>query len=170
MNYKSNIWKFYVYIFLSSFFFIGPIVILFYLSYISYSQFGIVIAIGLATKLLFEIPSGVLGDLFSRKKIVSIGLLLIAFEMFVIGLGQSFNAFILAAILGGLGGALISGADTALLYDSLKAINKEKESKKVYGKLRAIKYWSIVLAALIGAPIYVKLNYLPFLLNGFVLS
>lgn len=89
--------------------------------------------------------------------------------MFVIGLGQSFNAFIIASILGGLGAALISGADTALLYDSLKAINKEKESKKIYGKLRAIRYWSIVLAALIGAPIYVKLNYLPFILNGFVL-
>ena len=169
MSIESNIWKFYVYKFLSSFFFIGPIVILFYLSYINYTQFGIVIAIGLATKISFEIPSGILGDLFSRKKIVSIGLLFTAFEMFVIGLGQSFNAFILAAILGGLGAALISGADTALLYDSLKAIKREKESKKIYGKLRAIRYWSIVLSALIGAPIYVKLNYLPFILNGVIL-
>jgi MFS family permease len=169
MTYESNIWKFYVYKFLSSFFFIGPIVILFYVSYISYSQFGIVIAVGLGTMMLFEIPSGVLADLFSRKKIVSLGLLLAAFEMFVIGFGQSFNAFIIAAILGGIGAALISGADTSLLYDSLKAMNRENDSKKIYGKLRAIRYWAIVLAALIGAPIYVILNYLPFLLNGIIL-
>lgn len=70
MSYESNIWKFYVYKFLSSFFFIGPIVILFYLSYISYSQLGIVMAIGLATMIIFEIPSGILGDIFSRKKLL----------------------------------------------------------------------------------------------------
>jgi MFS family permease len=95
MSYESNIWKFYVYKFLSSFFFIGPIVILFYLEYIPYSQFGIVIAAGLAATIILEMPSGILADAFGRKRIVSAGLLLTAVQMFIIGLGQSFSAFII---------------------------------------------------------------------------
>jgi len=55
------------------------------------------------------------------------------------------------------------------LYDSLKAANREKDSKKIFGRLRAIRYWAIVVAAIIGAPIYVKMESLPFILNGFVL-
>jgi len=100
MHYESNIWKFYVYKFLSSFFFIGPIVILFYLSIINYSTLGIIMAIGLASTIIFEMPSGVLADTLGRKTIVSIGLFLASLEMFFIGIGQTYFYFIVAAILG----------------------------------------------------------------------
>jgi MFS family permease len=127
---------------------------------------GFVMALGIGVSVLFEMPSGVWADSWGRKNVVSIGLLFVAAELVTIALGKSFGYFLIAGFFGGVGSALISGADTALLYDSLKADKKEKSSKKVYGRVRAIRYWAIVLAALIGAPLYASHPTLPFLISA----
>lgn len=168
--YDRNVRTFYLFTFLRSFFLIGPIITLFYLEFVSYTQFGIIFAVGVLTALVFEMPSGVWADHLGRKRIVAIGTLLAAFELFLIAHGRSFGYFIAAGILGGLGSALVSGADTALVYDSLLASKREGESRRVYGRARAIRYFSIVIAALIGAPLYAYANTWPLYANSAIMG
>ena len=114
--------------------------------------------------LLVEVPSGVIADQIGRKKVVVTGLILGAAEMALIALWPTFQGFFIGAIIGGAGWALVSGADHSLIYDSLK--NPKKESKKIFGKEKAIRYIAIVLAALIGAPIYAQNQELTFYLSS----
>ncbi|MFT4308417.1 MAG: MFS transporter [Candidatus Woesearchaeota archaeon] len=169
MTYERTIRIYYAYRFLSSFFLIGPIITLFLLEFIPFAQLGIVFAAGVMTAFVFEIPSGVWADRIGRTRIVALGSVLAALELFLIAYGQSFGYFLAAGVIGGLGSALISGADTALVYDSLLASGNEKQSRKVYGKSRAIRYVSIVIAALIGAPLYTYAQTLPLYINSAVM-
>jgi len=125
-KYEFNIWKYYIYQFFSGFYLIESIGILFYLlAGISYFQLSTIEAVGLIAVLLLEIPSGAFADLIGRKYSVFIGLFLTGIELILIAYGFNYLFFLIAAFIGGIGGSLVSGADTALLYDSLKKIKKE---------------------------------------------
>ena len=169
MSTDRTIRIFYVYRFLSSFFLIGPIITLFFLEFIPFSQLGIVFAVGIATAFAFEIPSGVWADRFGRTYVVALGSFLAGIELVLIAYGQSFGYFLAAAIVGGIGSALVSGADTAIVYDSLLSSKRQGESGKVYGRARAIRYFAIVIAALIGAPLYTYAQTMPLYVNGGVM-
>ena len=160
---------FYAYRFLSSFFLIGPVITLFLLEFIPFSQLGFLFAIGVATAFVFEIPSGAWADRFGRRYVIAAGSLFAALELALIAYGQSFGYFFAAAIFGGIAYALVSGADTALVYDRLVALGREKESRKVYGRARAIRYVSVVIAALIGAPLYAVVQTTPFYANAIIM-
>lgn len=60
-----------------------------------------------------------------------------------------------------IGVALISGADSALLFDNLKEQGREKESNKIFGKAHSFNLLGILIAAPIGSLIATKfgLNY-----------
>ncbi|MBR9701107.1 MFS transporter [Candidatus Woesearchaeota archaeon] len=169
MSYEHNISKFYIFTFISSFFLLGPIIILFFLEYIPFTQFGLVFGIGIIVAMIFEVPSGVWADRLGRKYLVAMGLFFASLEIFFIAYGKSFEYFLMAGALGGFGSAMMSGADTALLYDTLLITKREKESKKIYGRLKAIRYWAVVLAALIGAPLYIKYHALPLYINAAIM-
>lgn len=169
MSYESNIWKFYVYQFIAGFWLISPILVIFYLANnTNFTQVGSIEAIGLLALILFEIPSGAFADLIGRKKSVFLGLIFSGIELILIGYGANYLAFMVAAFLGGIGASLISGADSSLLYDSLKKLKKENLFEKIKGKANAIMYVSVVVASLIGSLIYVKNNVLVFYLNGII--
>ncbi|MDD5086982.1 MAG: MFS transporter [Candidatus Nanoarchaeia archaeon] len=168
-NYQSNIWKYYVYQFFSGFYLIESIGILFYLlAGISYLQLSIIEVIGLVVVVLLEIPSGTFADLIGRKYSVFIGLFLTGIGLILIAYGFSYVFFLIASFIGGIGASLISGADTALLYDSLKKLKKETQFNKVFGKGKSIFFVSVVIAAAVGSLIYVVNRPLVFYINGFI--
>lgn len=73
---------------------------------------------------LAEVPSGYLADVIGRKKTMVGGLFLGAAGFAAYALTSSYTGFLLAEIALGLGQSFISGADSALLYDSLLQENK----------------------------------------------
>jgi len=83
--------------------------------------------------ILFQLPTGALADLIGRKGCISIGLSLIAIGSLLYGIGTNFWQFAFAEIIWGIGGATMSGADTALLYDTLKQSKKAKLSTRIFG-------------------------------------
>lgn len=169
MDFQSNIWKFYVYQFFSGFFLIESIGVLFYLlAGISYFQLSTIEALAVIVVLLLEIPSGAFADLIGRKYSVFIGLFLSGIEFILIAYGFTYIYFLLAVFIGGIGTSLISGADTALLYDSLKKLKKENEFNKILGKGKSVFFISVVIAAGIGSLIYVVNKPLVFYINGLV--
>lgn len=84
-----------------------------------------------------EVPSGVLADRFSRRgALVAAGVLQASGYALWIAL-PGFPAFAAGFVLWGLGGALVSGAFEALLYDGLAAVGAEAHYALVQGRVTA---------------------------------
>lgn len=74
-----------------------------------------------ATVFLFEIPTGLLSDLRSRRLSVVVGLALIGAGFLLQGLSPHFESIILSQVIWGIGFTFVSGSDEAWLADEIAA-------------------------------------------------
>jgi MFS family permease len=95
-----------------------------------------------------EVPSGYVADVWGRKKALIIGTLFGVFGFSVYSFTGGLLFFLTAEILLGIGQSLISGADSALLYDTLLEKKKENKYIKFEGAITALGNFSEVAAAL----------------------
>ncbi|MEP6630492.1 MAG: MFS transporter, partial [Lapillicoccus sp.] len=72
-----------------------------------------------ATCFLFEIPTGVVADLYSRRLSVVVGVTLVGAGMLLQGLIPTFAAVLVAQVVWGTGVTFLSGADQAWLADEI---------------------------------------------------
>lgn len=72
-----------------------------------------------ATCVLFEIPTGVVADLYSRRLSVVVGVTLVGAGMLLQGLIPTFAAVLVAQVVWGTGVTFLSGADQAWLADEI---------------------------------------------------
>ncbi|MGC6470045.1 MAG: MFS transporter [Flavobacteriales bacterium] len=151
MGIESNIWKLYVIKGLRWFMLIMPIVVLFFQEnglslrevMILQGSYSFMVA-------LMEIPSGYIADVFGRKKTLILGAVTSFIGFLIISLSFNFWPFLLGEIFLGLGASFISGADSALLYDSLVESKREKEYTKVEGTTYGIGNFSEAIAGICG--------------------
>jgi len=68
---------------------------------------------------LFEVPTGIVADVYSRKLSVIIGLLLIGLGFTVEGLFPTFIAILIAQVIWGIGFTFVSGAREAWIADEI---------------------------------------------------
>ena len=80
--------------------------------------------------LLFEIPSGVISDVFGRKKTMIASQCFFVFSAFLMVISKSVAGVYVAIMLDALGYNFASGTREALAYDSLKKAGKETEYNK----------------------------------------
>jgi MFS family permease len=104
---------------------------------ISLTQVLIGEAIFAFTVLTFEIPSGVFSDLVSRKKTLLIAQVLLIIGVAFLAFAQNFFHIILIQIIWGIAASTISGTDSAMLYDTLKLLKRERDHKQVLGHITA---------------------------------
>lgn len=100
---------------------------------------------------LLEVPTGAVADKFGRKaSLVCAGVcLLIATTAYATGTGLL--RFLVAEMFWAASSALASGADEAMVYDSLKACGEESRSKKALATLASFDIGAIAVAAPIGS-------------------
>jgi len=166
-TYQSNIVKYQIYSAISGFTVVGPLLNLFYLSAdISYSQLSLIEIASLIVLVVLEVPTGLISDLLGRKTSIFLGCILMGAEFLLIASGFTFSIFIIAALLGGIGISLESGADQSLLYDSLKKLKKEHEFKKYLGRSSAIFKISAAVAGILWGYIYQHEQVLVFYFSG----
>ena len=81
-----------------------------------------------------QAPTGALADHIGRKRVMAIGSLL--FSITILGFGFTTNYWILFAvyIVWGFAQAMQTGADSAMLYDSLKAAGEERKYQRYAGR------------------------------------
>jgi MFS family permease len=151
-----------------------PVYVLYFRHYqINLFQIGLLAAIFEASILIFEMPTGLVADIYGRKISVTLsafvslvsGILFILFP-FLLG-------FIIAEIFNGLGETFRSGALEAWLVDSLKHEDKEEKVKHAFAQ--GTKYRTIgnLLGLILGgylASLNIKLVWVPFTLIFFILS
>lgn len=75
------------------------------------------------TAFLFEIPTGIVADVYSRRLSTIIGIFLVGIGFIIEGLLPSFWVVLLSQILWGLGWTFISGARTAWITDEIGVEN-----------------------------------------------
>lgn len=100
--------------------------------------------------LILEVPSGYFADLFGRRFSLILGSCFLFVAMGVYLLGTSFSDFVIAEALIAIGWSFISGADSALLYDSLIALGREDQYHKIESRMTASSSFSEALGGLIA--------------------
>lgn len=97
-----------------------------------------------------EVPSGWMADFWGRKRTLFVGSLLGCAGFFTYSFAYGFWAFALAEIILGAGHAFVSGADSAMLYDSLKADNKTDHYLKHESRITSAGNFGEALAGVAG--------------------
>ena len=149
---SHNIWKFYVYkgAWGLSLGLMVSILVLYYLDLnISLAGFMTLMAIIALTKLVMEVPGGIIADKFSRKWSVCIGASFKMLSILMMVTTASYPMHVIAFVCWGLGESLISGADTALLYDSLQADQQSQRFPQVIGNAISLAMITTVLGTLL---------------------
>ncbi len=100
---------------------------------------------------LLEVPTGSVADRFGRKRSLVLGTLLGAGATLVYVSAPRLPVFLFAEVLFALSWTLNSGADEALLYDSLRAAGREAEAPRAFARLESCKLAGIVAGALAGS-------------------
>lgn len=161
---EANIWKITAADTLFSFSFIGAIYILFfqYLGY-SFADIGIFEAITAVAIIIFDLPTGVLADIIGRKWTVFFANIFMLTMALILGFSSGgVIILILAGLFNGLEYAFKSGAKSALLYDTLKALKRKKDYLKVSGRINAYATVASVIGLLLGAYLFTINPRLPY--------
>ena len=150
----------YIFQFLIGLHFVAGVLVPFFLNWgkISFTQITILQAFFLFSIFILEIPTGTISDYFGRKTSLILATLVTCIGALIYSSFPNFYLFFLAEFMWALGSTLLSGADQALVYDSLKQENNEKESKKIFGKFNSFKLIGIMIAAPLGSIIATKIG------------
>lgn len=95
-----------------------------------------------------EVPSGYFADVFGRKLSLITGSLFGVLGFSAYSMSTGISGFIIAEVFLGIGQSLFSGADSALLYDTLLQQKNEKKYLKFEGRITGIGNLSEALAGL----------------------
>ena len=107
---------------------------------------------------LLEVPTGAVADRLGRKVSIAAGCFLMGAACLVYGSFPSLLVFALGEALFATALTLVSGADEALVYDSLKATGRGAETTRVVARLEAVKLTGIFLGALLGSVVAARLG------------
>lgn len=106
-----------------------------------------------------EVPSGLLSDLWGRKKTLLLGSTLKAVSFSLLPLWSSYEGFLAYHLTMGIALSMISGGDVALLYDSYLAAGGEKSrGTAVLGNQKLAAQIGATVSALLGGAV-VTLSY-----------
>jgi MFS family permease len=118
---------------------------------LSISQIASLPLIYMISGLIFELPSSVLADRWSRNKTLALSLVFLMSASVAGGLSRGYLDYVLAASLWSLASSFYSGTNDALLYDSLLDIKKEDYYLKINVLLKRIFSLSIFVATSVGS-------------------
>ena len=170
MNLEGNINKMYLLKAVKWFMIVMPIIVLFFEKHgLSLTQIMILQATYSFTVAVLEIPSGFFADIYGRRLSLFYGSILTFIGYLIFSFFSGFNEFFIAEILLGIGGSLISGADSALIYDTLLQLKKDEDYTKVEGKNYGIGNVSEGIAGVIGGFLAITSLDLPVYIQTFVL-
>lgn len=100
---------------------------------------------------LLEVPTGAVADKFGRKASILCANACLLIATAIYATGKGLPRFLLAEFMWAASAALASGADEAMVYDSLKACGEDDRSKKALATLASFDIGAIAVAAPVGS-------------------
>jgi MFS family permease len=166
MSVIKNIKLYYFYSTFSELLILGPVLVLFLTAKgLSFTEIMLLQSISSVSIFFFEVPTGAAADKIGRKYSILFGAFLWAAGLLLYVVGKGFFIFAIAEIVFSLGSAFKSGADTALIYDSLKVLGKEKDYQKIEGKARSYSLYAQAIGSVLSSFLYEKNVNLPMIVS-----
>ncbi|MBT3319412.1 MAG: MFS transporter [Clostridia bacterium] len=153
-NYYKNIYVNYLFTFTKSLNVTQGIWMLYLASKgLSLFEIGLLEGIFHATSLLMETPTGAIADIFGRKTSRLIGVVLAVLASVLMITSNSFLGFAISFVVTALSYNFESGANEALVYDSLLLENKQSRYMKIAGRTEVVYQATSIIALIIGGAI-----------------
>ncbi|MBU1117782.1 MFS transporter [Patescibacteria group bacterium] len=165
---RRNITLYYFQKFFLGLIFFLPVWVAFELRFTNFAGLALLEVIQALVGTVAELPTGAFADIFGRKKSIALGMLSSATLFFFFGFLPSFPWLVVFFFIWGVTTTFISGADSALLYDSLKDLSLEDTYAKVTSKGSLIYRIAIAIGTLTGGFLYKIWIPLPYVLYGVV--
>jgi len=158
------LWSFYIFDFLfSATAFYMPIYVLFFQNQgISIAEIGLIFIAYRVSKIIFEIPTGVIADVYGRKFSTILGSLLTYIVWVLISFSSNFESILILYIVMGFSFTFISGAQDAWIYDWLKYNRSKKLYTRYVSRSTMINSLGYIISPLIGGFLakIISLNYI----------
>lgn len=103
--------------------------------------------------LLLEVPTGAIADRYGRSRSMAMGAVALGLAVLVFAFTNSFTILLISFLTWSVASALMSGADMALLFDTLKAVGREDEYERLAGRGLALQWGGVGVATLLGGPV-----------------
>lgn len=147
--------------------FIIPVLVPFYRDEIGldFQDFLFCEAIFAFTVCALEIPSGWISDIWNRKYVLMLSNLFIILGFTALMFANNLPTAIISQIIIGISVSLMSGTNSALLYDTLIASKNEKYFARFEGRRRGFGLYSIAAASFVGGFLYEINRELPIILS-----
>lgn len=120
------------------------------------------------TIMILEIPTGYLADKIGRRQSILIGASLGVAGYLVYSISFGFWLFVLAEVILGVSQSLVSGADSAMLFDTLAAGKQNEKYTRMEGRITSIGNFGEALAGIIGGLLAVTSLRTPFYVQACV--
>jgi MFS family permease len=117
------------------------------------------------TLMALEIPTGYFADKVGRKTSILIGSMLGFSGYLVYSFSFGFWQFVITEVILGVSQSLVSGADSALLYDTLIAAKQNDKYIRLEGKITSIGNFGEAFAGIIGGLLAVSSLRTPFFIQ-----
>lgn len=145
----------YVLKFLGSLHFFSAVLVPFFLDYgkISFAQIMILQSWFAFWAFALEVPTGTIADKFGRKTSLILSAVMFGLGAAVYVAYANIWLFFLAEFLFALSISLRSGADDAMIYDSLKMTGEEDRAKKIFANIYSLHMVALSVSAVIGGGI-----------------
>ena len=153
-SYSRNVPLFYVFQLLFGFHFWIPIWFLFLQSdhQISYTQIGLMEVTFGVTMILAEVPTGAIADRFGRRASLATGALGFAAGVVLFAV-LGYPVLIVGYALMALTRTLLSGSGDALLFDTLRSLERTADYERHAGRSRAAATASLLAATMFAGPL-----------------
>ncbi|MEX1252771.1 MAG: MFS transporter [Dehalococcoidia bacterium] len=153
--YEANIWKSYLFQFLTSFQLWWPVWVLYLTDFRGFSltQVGGLEGLFWVVIVLGEVPTGAVADRFGRKISLILGAMCTIAAILVFGFATNYWIVLLSYVAWGLGLTFQSGADSAMVFESLKAVGRERDYQRVAGVSWGLFSLGMLAGLLVGAPL-----------------
>lgn len=166
---ERNVRLFYVFIFLNRLDLWFAVIQLFFLDRgFSLTQYTLAGSVWYVSNLVFEVPTGALTDRLGKRVSMLLALLSLSLSLFILAVGQSYSCILLSYVLWGLSSSFETGTYSAFLYDSLRQGNREKDFRRVMGRVRALTIIAAALGSILAGYVGGISLHLPIMLNAFV--
>ncbi len=168
---KAFLFKIYLHRFFGAFIFIYPLyAVMFVERGLSALKIGIILAVWAGTTVLLEVPSGILADKYSRKKILFWAEMLQIVGYLFWLFWPNFWGFLVGFVFWGAKVALATGTFEALVYDELKTYRQNKQYTKIIGRAKGFDFLGTVLASLLASAAILRGYSLVLILSLFSLA
>ena len=152
-SFNSNIRKMYLIKMLANMHFISAVLVPFFTEWggITFSQVLYLNSAFMFFVFILEVPTGTVADFFGRKISMQISCFMSFCTVLVYISYPDFYVFLAAEFIAAIGASLMSGADSAFIYDTLKELGRSDESKRIFGRTESFKLAGILIGAFFGS-------------------